>query len=172
MAKSTIPKCSHCKQPLNGDDYYAVGKKKYCTDCYFSFAREEVEDWSYLYEYVKEYNGLKELPVSIITMLKRLHKGEFNLSFYGMEQTMRYIYEIEQKESSAENSYCVGLIEYYYDKARIFNDLTNRVAEESEQLTDESVEYHLTTTKVHKDIDYGKCVNKREEIDLSVAWEE
>ena len=29
MAKSTIRKCSHCKQPLNGDDYYAVGKTKY-----------------------------------------------------------------------------------------------------------------------------------------------
>ena len=171
MAKSTKMKCSHCKSIIeDGDIYYPVGKKKYCSNC--KEWAQEIEDWEYLYEYIKEYNGLKELPVSIITMLKRLHKGEFNLSFYGMEQTMRYIYEIEQKDSNAENSYCVGLIEYYYDKARIFNDLTNRVAEESEQLTDESVEYHLTTTKVHKDINYGKCVNKREEIDLSVAWEE
>ena len=34
MAKSTKKKCSHCKSIIeDGDIYYPVGKKKYCSNC-------------------------------------------------------------------------------------------------------------------------------------------
>ena len=116
-------KCSKCKREYTGEQMTKVGKKHYCDDCYDNYYLPEVEDWNNLYNYIRDVNYLKQLPISVIVLLKKYHNEEpYNFTYFGMQKTYEFITEIESVPDNNEDNGLlrVPLLVYYYDKASEF----------------------------------------------------
>lgn len=116
MAKVTSSKCAMCGNKFLTEEMTSRGGKKYCNDC-IEIKDKENEDWSTLFEYIKEIYKLKEVPILIITQLNKYRKDEVHpLTSIGMYYTLKYYYEILDNEIQDDKG--VGIIPYYYDQAK------------------------------------------------------
>lgn len=115
MAKATSSKCAMCGDKFLTEELTTRSGKKYCLDC-LEIKDQENEDWSTLYEYIKEIYKFSTLPILFITQLNKYRKDENHpLTSIGMYYTLKYYYEILGNEILDDKG--VGIIPYYYDQA-------------------------------------------------------
>ena len=153
-------KCSKCKREYTEEQMTKVGKKHYCNDCYDNYYLPEVEDWNNLYNYIRDVNYLKQLPISVIVLLKKYHNEEpYNFTYFGMQKTYEFITEIESVPDNNEDNGLlrVPLLVYYYDKAsefygRIF-DNEDKETYETETIKIETTRYSRPKVKKQIDLD-------------------
>ena len=161
-------KCSHCKRTFQDEELIKVGKKYYCKEqCYEEYYIPEVEDWNNLYNYIRDVNYLKQLPISVIVLLKKYHNEEpYKFTYFGMEKTYEFITEIEPVPDNNEDNGLlrVPLLVYYYDKASEFYGSLFKL-EEKEEL-EKQKEINISTYK-DKQIKY-----KKKNLDFNLIWKE
>jgi hypothetical protein len=115
MAKATSSKCAMCGNKFPTEELTVRSGKKYCCEC-IKIKDQENEDWSTLYEYVKEIYNVSTVPILFVTQLNKFRKDEKNpLTNIGMYYTLKYYYEILGNEILEDKG--VGIIPYYYDQA-------------------------------------------------------
>jgi hypothetical protein len=161
MARSGESKCGLCGNKFLTVDMTTRSGKKYCTDC-IEIKDKENEDWSILFEYIKEIYKLNEVPILIITQLNKYRKDEVHpLTSIGMYYTLKYYYEILDNEIQDDKG--VGIIPYYYDQAsRYYSKVFD---------LEEKAEYFEFTDKkqIIKTKRYDTYNKKRKQISLE-AW--
>ena len=151
-------KCSKCKREYTEEQMTKVGKKHYCDDCYDNYYLPEVEDWNNLYNYIRDVNYLKQLPISVIVLLKKYHNEEpYKFTYFGMQKTYEFITEIESVPDNNEDNGLlrVPLLVYYYDKA---SEFYGKIFENEDKETYDTETIKIETTrysrpKVKKQID-------------------
>ena len=115
MAKATSGKCNMCGSKFLIEELIIRSGKKYCSEC-IEIKDQENEDWSTLYEYIKDIYNFSTVPILFITQLNKFRKDEKNpLTSIGMYYTLKYYYEILENEILDDKG--VGIIPYYYDQA-------------------------------------------------------
>lgn len=117
MKKERLVKCygiaceqSDKKHPKS--ELIQHSSKNYCASC-----MKEIQDRDELYEYVKGLiggNGFSSREILIKTQIKRLREKE-GLKYKGMKLTLEYMTNVEGVTLGEKG---VGLLPYYYDKAR------------------------------------------------------
>ena len=160
-------KCSKCKREYTEEQMTKVGKKHYCDDCYDNYYLPEVEDWNNLYNYIRDVNYLKQLPISVIVLLKKYHNEEpYKFTYFGMQKTYEFITEIENVPDNNEDNGLlrVPLLVYYYDKASEFYG--NLFELEGKEELGEQKEINISTYK-DKQIEY-----KKKNLNFDLIWKE
>lgn len=115
MAKANLSKCAMCGNKFLTEELTTRSSKKYCSDC-IEIKDQENEDWSILYEYIKELYNFSTLPILFVTQLNKFRKDENNpLTSIGMYYTLKYYYEILGNQVLEDKG--IGIIPYYYDQA-------------------------------------------------------
>ena len=158
---ATSHKCSYCKKQFNDEELIKIGKKYYCKEqCYEGFYLPEVEDWNNLYNYIRDVNYLKQLPISVIVLLKKYHNEEpYNFTYFGMQKTYEFITEIESVPDNNEDNGLlrVPLLVYYYDKASQFYgkifDNEDKETYNTETIKIETTRYSRPKVKKQIDLD-------------------
>ncbi|WP_252241540.1 hypothetical protein [Clostridium sp. ZBS18] len=118
MAKATHSKCTLCGDKFLTQEMIVRTGKKYCKECIIVKDKEN-EDWSILYEYIKELYNLEKLPILFVTQMNKYRKDEkCPLTSIGMYYTLKYYYEILENKIDKEKG--LGIIPYYYDKAKAY----------------------------------------------------
>jgi hypothetical protein len=95
-------------------------KRYYCknTDCLEKKKEKTAQNtdgWESLYNYMIELFG--EVDGGMISLIAKYRKEPYNYKNSGMELTLRYFYDL-LGNSKQEDSTGVGIIPYYYHRAR------------------------------------------------------
>lgn len=79
---------------------------------------EDYQDKKKLYEYMRGYVHLEDnnLPVKVYALVEK-YRGQYNLSYQTILDTLIYIREIKEKEIVDDG---IGLIPYYFDEAKFY----------------------------------------------------
>ena len=133
MAKATSGKCNMCGSKFLIEELIIRSGKKYCSEC-IEIKDQENEDWSTLYEYIKDIYNFSTVPILFITQLNKYRKDEnYPLTSIGMYYTLKYYYEILENEILDDKG--VGIIPYYYDQASKYYSKVFDLEEKAESFT-------------------------------------
>lgn len=140
--KDKIHTCENCKKEITGE-IIKKGRKEYCEDCMFEIDPDWT-DWCKLFEYIKRLYNVENVSVQIITQLKK-YNNESKMSYYGMLHTLRYVYEILEKELDTDKG--VGIIPYFYNKAEQFMNKKFDIEDKAEEYNIEATTQTITTKR-------------------------
>lgn len=122
MAKQILVTCINCKKKIDRDSAFKVGDKSYYCDetCHKEKLNskktkltQDQEERKELISYIKDlYDG--NIPTMVFAQIKRYY--EKGMKYKGMLLTLKYIYEHDNRVFDDNNG--IGLIEWYYDKAK------------------------------------------------------
>lgn len=158
--KKHICICINCNKEIEGQ-IFKKGKKTYCEDCIYEID-PEWGDWCILFEYIKKLYNVKTPSLQVITQLQKYHKDN-KLSFYGMYYTLKYVYELGDLELDKEKG--VGIIPYYYEKAKDFLEKKYSVEDNIDEYDFEPIVKIINTQ-----VNYN-CVKTNKDISLE-SWKE
>ena len=163
MAKARGVKCPVCSKINDKDTTVKLGSRYYCPKCAEEHQYRTQTDWDILFEYTCWLYGISNLTGAMFKQLKD-YRDNYGYTDSGMYHTLRYYHEILGKPVKEDSN--LGIIPYYYDKARAFiykqYDLKQQYADFEQQ---EEVLY-VQTTQVEK-------WNKREPLNFdTVDWGE
>jgi|SRR6185312_4708854 len=116
--KLALVKCPHCKESVdrNTEEFQEHNKRYYHQDC-FDFKHGEVIERDALHTYINILKGTKFPSSHILRQIKEFQEPPFNYTLRGMLTTLKFMYEVEGVTEKGDNT-GIGLIEYYYNKAR------------------------------------------------------
>ena len=111
--------CPRCGKKNNKEDTEQIGKRYYCTEC-ARITKEEKEakkeDWDLLFEYICKLYNIKKPTGMMFKQLKEFRSEPYNYTDSGMYETLKYYYET--LENNVIEGTGLGIIPYYYDKAK------------------------------------------------------
>lgn len=162
MAKQS--KCVRCKNPFNSEEMIIRSNKKYCPECLKQHDEEmklNRQDWDILFEYICEkYKMIK--PTGMMFKQLKEYRADFNYTDIGMYYTLKYYYDILENDVLEGSG--VGIIPYYYDKAKSYYARVYDIAEvvESYENTEEIIEIKTRIKNNKRSI--------KKPISLDLAW--
>lgn len=116
--KGKAPKCKWCNKIIDrtNNNFIKTNKGYYHNDCYNQFELNK-QHMNELYAYICEIYKI-ECPTGQMFKQIKEYKEKRNYTYKGMELTLRYICEVEKKQlrNAAESG--LGLIPFYYEKAK------------------------------------------------------
>lgn len=111
-------KCVSCEELFLKEELTVKSGKKYCKTCLQTKEEESTQyknDWGLLFEYIcKLYNIDK--PTGMMFIQMKNYRQEYEYTNIGMYYTLLYYYEI--LDNSVLEDTGLGIIPYYYDKAK------------------------------------------------------
>lgn len=119
--KGKTPKCKWCGQWVDKslNQFNKVSAGYYHSNCYHAFLQSK-QDRQDLSDYVAQIYSI-EFPTGWMLKQIKEYKEKRNYTYKGMELTLRYIYEIENKYLREASESGLGLIPYYYEKAKKYH---------------------------------------------------
>lgn len=116
--KGKIPKCKWCNEWVDKslNDFTKTNSGYYHNSCYekFEINKQHMQE---LYSYICEIYKIK-FPTGWMMKQIKEYKEKRNYTYKGMELTLRFIYEVENKYLLDASETGLGLIPYYYEKAK------------------------------------------------------
>ena len=116
--RGKTPKCKWCGEWVDKslNDFNKNSTGYYHNNCYqaFELNKQHREELS---EYVAKIYRI-EFPTGWMLKQIKEYKEKRNYTYKGMELTLRFIYEIENKYLREASETGLGLIPYYYEKAK------------------------------------------------------
>ena len=116
MAKS---KCTTCRESFPTEEMEIRASKKYCAKCVIirdELMEKKKSDWDILFEYICKVYDIKT-PTGMMFMQLKNFRGEgYNYTDIGMYYTLKYFYGTLEKE--VKEGTALGIIPYYYEKAK------------------------------------------------------
>jgi len=118
--KRRTPRCKACQEwvdkSLNQHTQKSTGY--YHNECLIVIERE-AQHYKDLIEYVVNLYRIKA-PTGWMTKQIKEYKEQKHYTYVGMEYTLRYMYEVERVELLEAKDSGLGLIPFYYEKARYY----------------------------------------------------
>ncbi len=114
-----VSTCASCGNKFPTKDMKIYSSQKYCNNCYEE-KKQEKEHWNNLYDYIRDellLDRKEQIPIKVITLLHR-YKKEYNLTYFGMLECLKYMKNIINIEFNDEDKLGIGLIPYYYDDTK------------------------------------------------------
>ncbi len=116
MAKATTVKCPECGAENEKENAIKYKTRYYCPQCLEKKKVREDKNtsgWDELYEYMKDLYG--NVSIKMITQIAKYRKEPYDFTNKGMELTLYYYHELLENPINEE---AIGLIPYYYEKAK------------------------------------------------------
>ena len=159
-------KCVMCEELFSKDELTVKSQKKYCKTCLIIKEEESLKyktDWDLLFEYIcKLYNIDK--PTGMMFVQMKNYRSDYEYTNIGMYYTLKYYYEI--LDNSVLDDTGLGIIPYYYDRAKNhYNKVYNL-----EDIIDE-FENEEKAIKVKTKIT-DKIIISKNPLPLDFDWEE
>lgn len=111
-------KCFLCKELFNQNELTVKSNKKYCKECLEIKEEESFKyknDWDLLFEYIcKLYNINK--PTGMMFQQMKSYRQDYDYTNIGMYYTLKYYYDVLENNVLEDTG--LGIIPYYYDKAK------------------------------------------------------
>lgn len=112
-------KCPKCGTMNNKEDTETMNNRYYCKTCIEEIQAEKEAskgDWQILFECICRIYDIKTLNGFMFKQLKQYRNEPYNYTDGGMYATLLYYYEtLDNKVLEGTG---LGIIPYYYDKAR------------------------------------------------------
>lgn len=118
--KGKTPKCQVCKEWVDKslNDFEKTSKGYYHNACYQTVAQDG-QHYKELIAYICDSFKLSRPPEIVLAQLKNF-KEKKNMKYKGMQMTLQYLIEIEGLFFTDIHKTGVQIIEWSYDKARIY----------------------------------------------------
>lgn len=111
-------KCALCEELFPKEELTVKSQKKYCKTCLTIKEEESLKnktDWDLLFKYIcKLYNI--EKPTGMMFVQMKNFRQDYDYTNIGMYYTLQYYYEI--LDNSVLEDSGLGILPYYYDKAK------------------------------------------------------
>lgn len=160
-------KCPMCEAMNNKENTKKIDNRYYCLECAEKREQEKArnkDDWEELFEYICDLYGIDTLTGMMFKQIKDF-RNDYEYTNKGMHLTLKYYYEVLENEVKENTG--LGIIPYYYDRARqhYIDILTVK-----KHLKDFEIDEQVNTVKI-KNIDI-KELKKQRQISLdSIDWE-
>ncbi len=162
MAKKGV-KCPTCGAINQKENTVKLGNRYYCPECAEARNNQELSDWDVLFQYIC---WLYQIPTLTGQMFKQLKDFRDNWGYtdLGMYHTLRYYHEILEKPVKEDAG--IGIIPYYYDRAKAHMIHRYEINQKLQEFKHEEKERYVTVTQPEK-------WKKKQPLDFStVNWEE
>lgn len=159
-------KCSCCQQKFDREEITKISNKNYCPKCLKEHEQKikfNRSDFNILFDYICQIYGLDK-PTGLMFKQMKEYRGEgYEYTDIGMYYTLKYYFDVLENQVLEGSG--LGIIPYYYDKAR---QHYNKVYD----LTDLSEAYELTNkVKVINTINKKHKEEKKQPLPLVIDWE-
>ncbi len=116
--RGKTPKCKWCGEWVDKtlNQFNKTNNGYYHNNCYQAFLLNK-QHYEELCEYVSKIYHISYPHGFMLKQIKEF-KEKRGYTYKGMELTLRYMYEIENKYTLDASESGLGLIPFYYDKAR------------------------------------------------------
>lgn len=115
---SKMPNCKSCGEPVDKglNNFTKNYKGYYHNECY-EVIQLENQHRTELNEYISKLYNV-EFPTGWMLKQIKEYKEKRNYKYKGMELTLRYMYEVERLNKLDAHQAGLGMIPYYYEKAK------------------------------------------------------
>ena len=116
--KGKTPKCKHCLQWVDKslNEFIKNSKGYYHNECH-EIVSLEAQRYKDLIEYIVNLYKV-ESPTGWMTRQIKEYKEKKNYTYIGMQYTLMFMYEVENVHLLEAKDSGLGLIPYYYEKAK------------------------------------------------------
>jgi len=165
--KSKQVKCPVCGTMNDKENTKKIDTRYYCVECGEKREKERnrnKDGWDELFEYICDLYNIDVLTGMMFKQIQNFREN-YNYTNTGMYLTLKYYYEILENEVKENTG--LGIIPYYYDRAKQYyiDILTVK-----KHLKDFEIDEQVNTVKI-KNIDI-KELKKQRQISLdSIDWE-
>jgi hypothetical protein len=112
-------KCPACNTMNDKNEAEKIGNRYYCISC-ATERKEEIEKntdgWDELFNYICELYEIEKPTGMMFGQLKRYREAPYNFTNMGMYLTLKYVYEILEREQREDAG--LGIIEWEYENAK------------------------------------------------------
>jgi len=154
--KGKTPKCKHCKEWVDKsqNDFFKNSTGYYHNSCYQLISVEK-QHYKELVDYIAYVYKIKAPTDWMFKQIKEFKDAQ-GFTYKGMEFTLRYLVEVEYKELLDPSEAGIGIIGFYYYKARKYYSDMEEVKESGRNknidLTEEIVYVKRPTHNKRKQI--------------------
>lgn len=150
-------KCPKCGKSNDKEIAVKYNNRYYCKECI-----EDVEEYKELIEAICQIYELEAPTMQIVKQIKD-YKDKYNFTNSGILFTLKYYYQILENKVLEDSG--IGIVPYYYDKAR---DYYNKKFE---------LEEYAKTFEKNEKIIYRKPEQKQQkyikkDLDIYIDWSE
>lgn len=121
-------KCPYCEDTLDKDEAHSYKKRYYHQECFETW-QQESEHRNSLIEYIMELYNL-DAPTGMMLKQVKDFKEQYNYQYKGMELTLRFFHETMGRSVLEDSG--IGIIPYYYEKAKKHHIMKMKVQESLE----------------------------------------
>jgi ribosomal protein S18 len=166
IKKARKSKCSMCEQMFEKEELTVKSNKKYCKDCLPIKEAESIKyanDWDLLFKYICDLYKIK-VPTGMMFQQMKTYREDYNYTNIGMYYTLKYYYEILENDVIEGNG--LGIIPYYYEKAKIYYNKKYDLEDKIDNFENNEQIVKIKTRVLHKEL------IKKEPLSLHINWEE
>lgn len=159
-------KCFACKELFDQDKLTVKNNKKYCKDCLKIKEEESLKnktDWDLLFEYICELYSFERPTGLMFGQLKTFRGQDYNYTNIGMYYALKYYYEVLGNTVLEDTG--LGIIPYYYEKAKKHYNKVFDLEDVVEEFENEEKSVKIKTQIMSKQIDPKKP------LPLKICWE-
>lgn len=153
----SLVKCPKCGTKNEKENTIKHGKSYYCVECF-----EDLEEYKNLIATICEIYRIETPTIQMLSQIKD-YKSKYNFTNSGIKYTLKFYYEI--LENSVMDNVALGIVPYFYDKAKNYYKNRFDLEEKAEIFVNKE---QVKTFKVNN----NKQEFKRHELDINIDWSE
>lgn len=150
-------KCPKCGALNSRDNAIKSGSRYYCKGCL-----EDVEDYKDLISCICKIYNLEAPTMQIVKQIKD-YKDKYNFTNSGMLFTLKYYYEI--LENVVLEDIGIGIIPYYYDRAKYYYN-------KKFQLEEYIQDFEKNEKVIYRTPENKKTLHIKKDLDIEIDWSE
>lgn len=167
--------CPRCNKKNNKEDTVQIGRRYYCIECAKLTKQEKEqkaegrESWNLLFDYICELYNIKKPTGMMFRQLKEFRSNPYNFTDEGMYLTLKYYYDT--LDNNVIEGTGLGIIPYYYDKAKEHWETIGKVEDSVENYKE--VENKSITINPNSQRELLRKLKTNKEISLDdIDWSE
>lgn len=137
-------KCPVCDKMNPKDETVKLGNRYYCPTCAEERNHQQLSDWDILFQYICWLYRIPNLTGQMYKQLKD-YRDNWGYTDIGMYHTLRYYHEIMDKPVKDDAG--LGIIPYYYDRAKAFIYKQYSLKQQYDQYNQEEKEVYVQRTQ-------------------------
>ena len=158
-------KCFVCKESFDKEDLTIKSNKKYCSKCLEIKEGESDKyknDWDLLFQYICKIYNIK-VPTGMMFQQLKTYRDNYDYTNIGMYYTLLYYYDVLENKVLDESG--LGIIPYYYEKAKNHYNKVFNLEDKSEEFINNEQIINIKTQISSKQI------NIKKPLPLQKNWE-
>lgn len=154
----SLVKCPKCGTKNEKENAIKHGRSYYCAECF-----EDLEEYKNLITTICEIYRIDTPTIQMLSQIKD-YKSKYNFTNSGIKYTLKFYYEI--LENSVMDNVGLGIVPYFYDKAKNYYKNRFDLEEKAELFVNQE---KIKTFKVSNN---NKQEFKRHELNIDIDWSE